>query len=166
MNSTMALTFRSSSPSRARCGVELNSSPLSEIKKKSAKFALPCWPPHPSLPNAAGHSLKARCSLTTSDMIYISMAHFTLMDAKGHFKLSFAEKFLYLGCDKTLQHIKYHTVALWQATKMSIKGSCKGTFGGVNTISHFGSVWNTSTSIFPILLKTGMEVLNKKNTHL
>lgn len=81
------------------------------------------------------------------------------MDAKGHFKPSFAEKFLYLGCDKTLQHIKYHTVALWQAAKMSIRGSCKGTFGGVNTISHFGSVWNTRTSIFPILTKTGMEVL-------
>lgn len=113
----------------------------------------------PSLPNAAGHSLEARCSLTTSDMIYISMAHFTLMDAKGHFKPSFAEKFLYLGCDKTLQHIKRHTVALWQAAKMSIRGSCKGTFGGVNTISHFCSVWNTRTSIFPILTKTGIEVL-------
>lgn len=59
----------------------------------------------PSRSNAAGHSLKASCFLTISDMIYTSMAHFTLMDAKGHFKPSFVEKVLYLGYDKTLQHL-------------------------------------------------------------
>lgn len=43
--------------------------------------------------------------MAASDMIYISVAHFTLMDTKGHFKRSFTEKVLYLSYDKTLQHI-------------------------------------------------------------
>lgn len=61
-------------------------SPLRE--KKNPVSLLPC--PAGLLPtmlsNAAGHSLEARCSLAASDM-----AHFTLMDTKGHFKRSFRE---------------------------------------------------------------------------
>lgn len=97
--------------------------------------------------------------MTASDVIYISKAHFTLMDAKGHFKLLFVEKVLYLRYDKGTAAHKYCTVALRQAAKMSIKGSYKGSFGGVNAVSHIGSGQNIKTNIIAVLTKDGTEVL-------
>lgn len=80
-------------------------SPLSEKKSPVSPLPCPAGLLSPLLSSAAGLSLKARCSLTASDMIYISVAHFTLMDTRGHFKRSFTEKVWYLSYDKTLQHI-------------------------------------------------------------
>lgn len=42
---------------------------------------------------------------------------------------------------------------------MSIKGSHKGNFGGVNAVPHIGSGQNIRTNIIPVLTKDGTEVL-------
>lgn len=79
--------------------------PLSEKKNSVSPLLCPAGLLSPLLSNAVGHSLEARCSLAASDLIYISMAHFTLMDTKGHFERFFTEKVLYLSYDKTLQQV-------------------------------------------------------------
>lgn len=131
--------------------------PLSEKKNSVSPLPCPAGLLSPVLSGAVAHSLEARRSLATSDMIYISMLHFTLIDTKGHFKRSFTDKVLYLSYDKTLQQV---TIAqqCYDKQQRWVLNSYIGNSGRMSTVSYNGSGWYIRTNIVPVLTKDGTDV--------